>query len=118
MQFGRSIPPPLCHILAENTALVPVFMLKVELSDTCMRIWIRTDDTHHIDFILPPNLVGTDKLIGFHLSPLTGYLDITNYLCCLANTICYACDRYPLYALESTTDSCPVISDGVHDRLP
>ena len=62
-------------------------MSKMDLSNTYMRVWIRTEDLLRIAFVVYLHPPDQETLIRFYLSLPIGYVDSTPYFCCLSETV-------------------------------
>ena len=82
IHFGTTFQHLLKQILVADTALGPVFMSKVDLSDAYMRVWVRLEDVPTLTFVVLWHPCDTEPLIGMHLSLPMGYVESVPAFCC------------------------------------
>ena len=74
MWFGKALYRVINCILKAPPKLGPTFLNKVDLSDACMRIWLRLEDIPSVAFLVTKATPEEDQLVGFHLSIPMGYV--------------------------------------------
>ena len=52
-----------------------VYLGKVDLADSYMRLWVCLEDTPSVELLIPRKKPTNDQLVGLHLSLPMGYLD-------------------------------------------
>ena len=62
-------------------------MSKFDLVDAYMRVCIRPEDLPRLAFVIPPQPVDADPLIGFHLSLPIVYVDSAPYFFCASDIV-------------------------------
>mmetsp|Transcript_18603 Transcript_18603/g.38903 ORF Transcript_18603/g.38903 Transcript_18603/m.38903 type:complete len:149 (+) Transcript_18603:798-1244(+) len=82
-------------------------MVKVDMSDAYMRVWVRYEDVPRLGFMVPPILFDAEPLVGFHLSLPMGYVDSAQFFCITTKTVAditnaswEAMHRHPPHPLE------------------
>ena len=53
MRFGGALHRILKQVLTANPRLCPVYLIKVDLSDMYMRLWVRMEDIPSVAFLIP-----------------------------------------------------------------
>ena len=81
MRFGNTLHLTLKTIHHANPALGPVYLIKVDLSDTYMRLWVLMEDASSVAFLFPKKNPTDPQLVIFHLSLPMGYIDSSVYFC-------------------------------------
>ena len=91
MQFTQMLRRLLHTIINANPWGGPVFMSNTDLTDAYMRVWIRPEDLPRVAFVVPTHPLDDDTLIGFHLSLLMLYVDISTYFFSAGETVAATC---------------------------
>ena len=81
---------PLPHHKADtsgNPQLGPVYLGKVDLTDTYMRLWVGLEDITSASFLVPRKKPTYKQLVGLHLDLPMVYVDITSFLYMSTETI-------------------------------
>ena len=112
VQFAQTLPRLLRTILDADPQGGPVFMSKIELSGTYVRVWMHPEDLPLLSFVFPSHPEDDDTLIGFHLSLPIVYVDSSLYFLCtidtvadLSNLIWSAAANTAPYPLSALTDT-------------
>ena len=53
MRFGGALQRILKQVLSYDPRLGLVYLRKVDLADTCMRMWVKMEDVPSIAFLIP-----------------------------------------------------------------
>ena len=75
MRFGVALQRILKQVLTADPCLRPVYLIKVDLSNAYMRLWVRMEDAPSVAFLIPKKNPGNPQLVGFHLSLPMGHVD-------------------------------------------
>ena len=68
MHFRGALQRILKQILTANRHLGPVYLIKVDLADAYMSLWVRMEDVPSIVFHFPKKNPSDTQLVGLHLS--------------------------------------------------
>ena len=80
--------PCLLHtILHTNLRRPPVFMSNIDLSDVYTGVWISPEDLSQLAFVVPPQPLDNNTLIGFHIYLTMGYVYSALYFCYTNKTL-------------------------------
>ena len=66
MRFGGELHCILNQILLADSQLAPVYLSKVDLVDTYMRLLVRIEDLPYVAFLISINTPSDQHLLGFH----------------------------------------------------
>ena len=86
MRFGGALQRILGQVLTSDPHLIPVYLRKVDLTDTYTRMWVRMEDVPSVTFLIPKKPPSDTHLVGFHLSLPMGYVDTSPYFCMTTKT--------------------------------
>ena len=75
MQFGQTLICLFCTIISAYPRWGTDFMSKLYLEYTYMRVCFFPKDLPQLALVVPPHLLYTNTLIGFHRSLPMGYVD-------------------------------------------
>ena len=81
MRFGNALTHIVRQVLTADPNLGPVYLSKLDLSNACMRLWVRLEDTPFTASLLTKLHPADKHLVGFHLSLPMGWVDRTSYFC-------------------------------------
>ena len=81
MSFGGALQCILWHILATDQALGTVYISKVYLAYTYMRLLVCLEDVPYVLFLIQKCNTNGAQLVGFHLSLPMGFIDSAPYFC-------------------------------------
>ena len=87
MRLGFTLRRIMRRVLMADPMLGPVYLGKVDLADSYMRIWVRLEDTPSVGFLILRKIPTDKQLVGFHLSLTMGYVGIAPFFCLLTETI-------------------------------
>ena len=79
MHFGCALPLLIQHIFWTDPYLGLIILSKFYLSYMQIHVWICPEDIYYLSFVFPPHPSNMYTFIGFHLSLMMGYMDITHY---------------------------------------
>ena len=74
-------------VLTSDPRLGPVYLSKVDLADTYMRLWVRMEDVPSVAFLILKKTPRNTQLVGFHLFLLMGYIDSAPYFFMATETV-------------------------------
>ena len=77
------------RVLVANPKLGPVYLGKVDLAESYMRLWIRLNVTPSVGFLITSKEPTDKQLVGSHLSLPVGYVDSALFFCMSTETIAY-----------------------------
>ena len=69
VRSGGALQRILGHVLTDDPCLGPVYIIKLDLSDAYMRLWVRMEDILSIAFLIPKKNLSNPYLVGFRLPP-------------------------------------------------
>ena len=75
MRFGGVLLRILKQLITTDPRLGPVYLSKLNLEDTYMRLWVRMEDFPSVAFLIPKKTPIDAHLVGFHLSLPMGYIN-------------------------------------------
>ena len=75
------------QILAAESLLGPVYLIKLDLTDAYMRLWVQMEDVPSVAFLIPKKTPRDTQLMGFHLSHSMGYIDSDPYFFMTTETV-------------------------------
>ena len=81
MSFGGALLRILKQVLTADPRLGPVYLRKIDLSDTYMRLWVRMEDVWCVTFLIPKKNPSNTHMVVFHLSLPMGYINSAPYFC-------------------------------------
>ena len=87
MLFGGALLHILKQVLTAEPRLGSVYLSKVDLADTYMRLWVRMEDVPSVAFLIPKNTPRDTQLVEFHLSLPMGYIYSDSYFCIATETV-------------------------------
>ena len=87
MCFGGALLLILKQVLTADPRLGTLYLSKVDLADTYMRLWARMEDVQSVAFLIPKKTPRDTHLVGFHLSIPMGYIDNAPYYCMAMETL-------------------------------
>ena len=70
MYFRCDLNFILNKFLIADPRLEPVYLSKLDLANTYMRLWVRMRDLPSVTFLIPKETPSYQDLVGFHLSLL------------------------------------------------
>ena len=79
MRFGGALLRILKLVITADSCLGPVYLGKVDLVGTYMRLWVSMEDVPSVAFLIPKKIPNNAQLAGFHLSLPMGYIDSAPY---------------------------------------
>ena len=85
--FGGALQSILKQVLKSDPRLGPVYLSKLDLADTYMRLWVRMEDALSVAFLIPKKTSSYTHQVGFHLSLPMGYIDSAPYFCMATETV-------------------------------
>ena len=68
MRFGGALLHILKQVLTSESRLGTVYLIKVDLADAYMRLWVRMEDIPSAAFLIPKKNPSNTHLVGFHIS--------------------------------------------------
>lgn len=86
MHVGNTLKCTTRCILKADPVLVPVYLSKVYLTNSYMRLWVIMVDVPYLAFLIPKNHPADTQLIGFHIALPMGYIYSANFFCSTTNT--------------------------------
>ena len=87
MFSGGALHHILKQVLTTNRHRRPVYISKVDLADTYMRLWLMMEDVLSVDFLVPKKNPSDTQLVEFHLSLPMGYVDNVPYFFMETDTV-------------------------------
>ena len=75
MHFGGALQRILKQVLTADLFLGPVYLIKVDLADAYMKLWVMMEDVPYVAFFTPNKNTSDTQLVVFHLSLPMGYID-------------------------------------------
>ena len=87
IRFRGALMRILEKVLTANPRLVPVYLSKVDLADTYMRLWVRMEDVLSVAFIILNKTPSNTQLVGSHLLLPMGYIDSAPYFFMATETV-------------------------------
>ena len=81
MRFWGALLRILKKVLNADPRLGPVYLSKVDLEDSYMRLWVRMEDILSVALLIPKKTPRDTKLMVFHLSLTMGYINSAPYFC-------------------------------------
>ena len=79
MRFGGALLRILKQVVTADPFLGPVYLGKVDLVGSHMRLWVSMKDVPSVAFLIPKNTPRDTHLAGFHLSLPIGDIDSAPY---------------------------------------
>ena len=89
MRFGGTLRPIIRRLLVANPRLGQVYLGKVDLAESYMRLWIRLNVTPSVGFLITSQEPTDKQLVCSHLSLPVGYVDSALFFCMSTETIAY-----------------------------
>ena len=86
MRFGGALLRILKQVLTSDPRLRPVYLIKVDLADAYMMLWMRMEDVLSVAFLVPKKTPNNTQLVRFQLSLPMGYINSAPYFCMVAGT--------------------------------
>ena len=74
-------------IITAPPKLCPTFLNKGDLANAYMRIWVRLKDIASVEFLVPKATPDEEKLVRFHLSIPTVYIESAAFFCATTKTV-------------------------------
>ena len=68
MHFGGTLYRIIRRILTPDLQLEFLYLVKVDLVDAYMQLWVQVEDTYSIAFLVSKKEYTNEKLVSFHLS--------------------------------------------------
>ena len=87
MRFRGALLRILKQVLTIDPCLGPVYISKVDLSDTYMSLWVRIEDIPSVAFLIPKKTPSNTHLLGFLLYVPMGYIDSLSCPCSRAHAL-------------------------------
>ena len=87
MRFGGALQRILKQILTVYPRLGLVYLIKVDLADAYMRLWLSMEDVLSVAFLVPKKNTSNTQLVVFHLSLHMWYIDSAPYFCMATETV-------------------------------
>ena len=87
MRFGRTLCCIIRRILRTDPWLGPVYLRKVDLANSHMRLLVCLEDTPSTAFLVPRKNPTDEKLVGFHLDLPVVYVDSAPFFCMYTETM-------------------------------
>ena len=87
MRFGGALQRILKQVLTADPRLGPVYISKVDLADSYMRLWESMEDFPSVASLIPKKNTSETQLVRFHLLLPIGYIDSAPYFCKAAETV-------------------------------
>ena len=78
-RFGTTLSCALKPILEANPTLGLIYLIKVDLVYTYMRLWVRMEYVPSLSFLINKKHPSNPHRIGFNISLLMDYIDSTTY---------------------------------------
>ena len=89
ISFKGTLEHILRKVLAADPHLRPIYIIKVDLVETYMRLWVNMEGDLSIAFLIMKKRQSDPQLVGFHLSLPTGYVDSAPYFCMATKMVTY-----------------------------
>ena len=133
MHFRSALRRILQHVLVSNPHLGTVYISRVDLAYTCMRLWVRMEDVPSVTFLIQKKTTSEHQLVGFKLSLPMGYTKSDPYFCMVTNKVAdldnkeisqnHNSGKQPLEEADGTrsadnTDAQEAQADAGWDQLP
>ena len=87
MLLGGILKRVIEHILVADPRLSPVYLIKVDLVESYMHLWVCFEDSPASAFIIPKKKEEDEQLVGFHLAHPMGFRDRAPFFCLLTETV-------------------------------
>ena len=75
MHFRGALQRILKQVITADLFLGPVYLIKVDLADAYMKLWVVVEDVPYVAFFTPNINTSDTQLVVFHLSLPMGYID-------------------------------------------